>query len=118
MGVQPELEGIALRPDLDRLKTGQLTMAYDEVGGLKWEEKRDTIDASRNRILGRIEELGIRTIDKVNEYDLFWLSRRFDKATVTRYLLTDRVEATGPYPNCADLQPGGKRGTAVVGQGQ
>ncbi len=115
MGVQPELEGIALRPDLDRLKTGQLTMAYDEVGGLKWEEKRDTIDASRNRILGRIEELGIRTIDKVNEYDLFWLSRRFDKATVTRYLLADPTGATGPFPNCADLQPGGKRGTVGVG---
>lgn len=45
------------------------------------------LDNSRNRILKRMEDLEIRTFDKINEYDLFWLSRRFNKATVTKYLL-------------------------------
>jgi radical SAM superfamily enzyme YgiQ (UPF0313 family) len=118
MGVDPEQEKIALRPGFDRLHTGQLTLAYDEIDGLPWEEKKEAIDASRNRILARIESLGIRTLDKINEYDLFWLSRRFrDKATVVRYLL-DAPEPTTEetaFPNSGDLPPGGQRGSVVIG---
>jgi hypothetical protein len=114
MGVDPVAEGIVLRPGLDRLKTGQVTLAYDEVGGLPWDEKKEVIDASRNRILARIEELGIRTIDKINEYDLFYLSRRFrDKATVTRYLLAEPTPRER-LPNTAVLPPGGQRGRVVL----
>jgi hypothetical protein len=110
MGVDPAAERIVLREQADRLKTGQLTLAYDEIGGLKWEEKRDTIDRSRNRILERIEQLGIRTLDKVNEYDLFWLSRRFrDKARVTKYLLAP-PQGDRTLPNQRPLPPGGRRG--------
>jgi len=109
MGVEPEKAGIVLRPGLDRLKTGQATLAYDEIGGLKWEDKRETIDASRSRILARMEELGIRTLDKINEYDLFWLSRRYDKETVTRYLLEVPPSPVGRR-NQANLPPGGQRG--------
>ncbi len=111
MGVEPEKAGIVLRPGLDRLKTGQATLGYDEIGGMKWEEKRDTIDASRNRILARMEELHIRTLDKINEYDLFWMSRRFDKATVTRFLLEVPNRPVGRR-NQAALLPGGQRGLA------
>lgn len=112
MGVDPEKEGIRLRGGLDRLKTGQMTVAYDEVGGLAWEDKREAIDGARNRILERIESLGIRTVDKINEYDLFWLSRRFPKDVVKRYLLAP------PEPrqraNSAPLPPGGQRGRVDV----
>lgn len=113
MGVDPEREGIVLRDDLDRLKTGQTTLAYDEIGGLRWEDKREKIDASRNRILARIEELGIRTIDKIDEYDLFWLSRAHrDKAFTTRYLLrVPRAEVS--RINQASLMPGGQSGRVV-----
>lgn len=108
MGVDPARENIVVRDGLDRLKTGQTTMAYDEIGGLRWEEKRDKIDASRNRILRRIEELGIRTIDKIDEHDLFWISRTYrDKALTRRYLLRD------PDPRANEralLPPGGQRG--------
>lgn len=119
MGVEPEKAGIVLREGLDRLKTGQATLAYDEIGGLKWEEKRDRIDASRNRILTRMNDLHIRTLDKINEYDLFWMSRRFDKATVTRFLLQIPRKPVGRR-NQAALLPGGQRGLAdarVDGQG-
>ncbi|MRG92847.1 B12-binding domain-containing radical SAM protein [Polyangium spumosum] len=109
MGVDPEKAGIVLRPAFDRLKTGQVTLAYDEIGGLKWEDKRDVIDASRNRILVRMEELGIRTLDKINEYDLFWMSRRYDKATVTKYLLEVPPRPVGRR-NQAPVAPGGQRG--------
>ncbi|MDI1443802.1 radical SAM protein [Polyangium sp. 6x1] len=109
MGVVPEDAGIVLRPDFDRLKTGQVTLAYDEIGGLKWEDKRDVIDASRNRILSRMGELGIRTLDKINEYDLFWMSRRYDKATVTKYLLEIPPRPVGRR-NQAAMAPGGQRG--------
>ncbi len=111
MGVEAEKAGIVLRPGFDRLKTGQVTLAYDEIGGMKWEDKRDTIDASRNRILARMEELGIRTLDKINEYDLFWMSRRYDKATVTRYLLEVPPRPVGRR-NQAAMPPGGQRGRA------
>lgn len=113
MGVEPEKAGIVLREGLDRLKTGQATLAYDEIGGLKWEEKRDRIDASRNRILARMNDLHIRTLDKINEYDLFWMSRRFDKATVTRFLLQIPRSPIGRR-NQAALLPGGRRGLASV----
>ncbi|MBK7859942.1 MAG: radical SAM protein [Archangiaceae bacterium] len=110
MGVEAASEQIVLRSEPDRLKGGQLTLAYDEIGGLKWEEKRDTIDRSRTRILDRIEQLGIRTLDKVNEYDLFWLSRRFrDKATVVKYLLAP-PESFRTLPNQRPLPPAGVRG--------
>ena len=110
MGVDPEAEGIVLRESHDRLRTGQATLAYDEIGGLRWEEKRDRIDASRNRILARIEELGIRTIDKIDEYDLFWLSRTFrDKAITTRYVLQVPSPETARV-NRAALLPGGVSG--------
>lgn len=112
MGVEPEEAGIILRPGLDRLKTGQATLAYDEIDGLKWEKKRDMIDASRKRILARMEELEIRTLDKINEYDLFWMSRRFDKATVTRYLLQMPRRPPVGRRNQAALLPGGQRGSA------
>ncbi len=110
MGVDPEREGIVLRPRPDHLKTGQATLAYDEIGGLRWEEKREQIHASRSRILRRIEELSIRTIDKIDEYDLFWLSRTFrDKAVTARYLLrVPRPEVS--RVNQAALLPGGQRG--------
>ncbi|MBZ0118992.1 MAG: B12-binding domain-containing radical SAM protein, partial [Sandaracinaceae bacterium] len=108
MGVDPAKEGIVVRDGLDRLKTGQATLAYDEVGGLRWEQKRDAIDASRNRILGRIEELGIRTIDKIDEHDLFWLSRLTrDKATVRKYILRNPDTDAARRPA---LRPGGQRG--------
>lgn len=110
MGVEPEQANIVLRPGLDRLKTGQVTLGYDEIGGLKWEEKRDRIDASRNRILARMEALEIRTLDKINEYDLFWMSRRFDKPTVTRFLLQIPRNPVGRR-NQAALLPGGQRGS-------
>ncbi|UQA60192.1 B12-binding domain-containing radical SAM protein [Polyangium aurulentum] len=109
MGVDPAQAGITLRPELDRLKTGQVTLAYDEIGGMRWEDKRDAIDASRNRILARMEDLGIRTLDKINEYDLFWMSRRFDKATVTRYLL-EAPPRPASRKNQGPLPPGGQRG--------
>ncbi|MBK9266024.1 MAG: radical SAM protein [Polyangiaceae bacterium] len=108
MGVVPEDAGIVLRPGLDRLKTGQATLAYDEIGGMLWEEKRDKIDASRNRILARMNDLHIRTLDKINEYDLFWLSRKYDKATVTRFLLEVPRRPIGRR-NQAALLPGGQR---------
>jgi hypothetical protein len=111
MGVEPEEAGIVLRPGLDRLKTGQATLAYDEIGGMRWEEKRDKIDASRNRILARMNDLQIRTLDKINEYDLFWMSRLFDKPTVTRFLLEVPRMPTGRR-NQAALLPGGQRGLA------
>jgi radical SAM superfamily enzyme YgiQ (UPF0313 family) len=111
MGVEAEAAGIVLRPSLDRLKTGQATLAYDEIGGMKWEEKRDMIDASRNRILARMNDLHIRTLDKINEYDLFWMSRQFDKATVTRFLLQVPPRPVGRR-NQAALLPGGQRGLA------
>lgn len=113
MGVDPDKEGIVLREGLDRLKTGQYTLAYDEIGGKRWEDKRDSIDASRNRILGRIEELGIRTIDKIDEYDLFWLSRTYrDKAMTSRYLLrVPRPEVS--RVNQAALLPGGQQGRVL-----
>lgn len=111
MGVDAEDAGIVLRPGLDRLKTGQATLAYDEIGGMKWEQKRDMIDASRNRILGRMNDLHIRTLDKINEYDLFWMSRQFDKATVTRFLLQVPRRPVGRR-NQAALLPGGQRGLA------
>lgn len=106
MGVDPAREGIILRGGLDRLKTGQSTLAYDEVGGLSWEAKRESIDRSRSRILARIEALGIRTVDKIDEHDLFWLSRTFrDKALTRRHLLRE------PAPTRrAALPPGGQRG--------
>ena len=116
MGVEPEKAGIVVREGLDRLKTGQTTLAYDEIGGLKWEEKRDRIDASRNRILARMNDLHIRTLDKINEYDLFWMSRRFDKATVTRFLLQIPRNPVGRR-NQAALLPGGQRGL-VEGNGE
>lgn len=109
MGVEAEKAGIVLRPGFDKLKTGQLTLAYDEIGGLKWEDKRETIDASRNRILARMESLQIRTLDKINEYDLYWMSRRYDKATVTRYLLEVPPRPAGKR-NQAALLPGGQKG--------
>jgi len=111
MGVDAADAGIVLRPGLDRLKTGQATLAYDEIGGMQWEQKRDMIDASRNRILGRMNDLHIRTLDKINEYDLFWMSRRFDKATVTRFLLQVPRQPVGRR-NQAALLPGGQRGSA------
>ena len=46
MGVDEAATGITLRPGLDKLKSGQTTLGYDEIGGLTWEVKRDTIDAS------------------------------------------------------------------------
>lgn len=110
MGVDPEAEGIAIREGVDRLKTGQVTLTYDEVGGLPWEAKREAIDASRNRILAAIEGHGIRTIDKIDEYDLFWLARTLRDPQITaRYVL--RV----PPPeasriNQAALLPGGATG--------
>ena len=109
MGVVPEEAGVVLRPGLDTLKTGQVTLGYDEIGGLKWEEKRDTIDASRNRILNRMESLGIRTGVKINEYALFWMSRRYDKKTVRQYLINDGAVAE-LRPNQANLLPGGQQG--------
>ncbi len=113
MGVDAEDAGIVLRPGLDRLKTGQSTLAYDEIGGMKWEQKRDMIDASRNRILRRMNDLHIRTLDKINEYDLFWMSRQFDKATVTRFLLEVPQRPVGRR-NQAALLPGGQRGLATA----
>jgi hypothetical protein len=114
MGVDPEREGIVLREGFDRLRTGQLTLAYDEIGGLRWEEKRELIHASRERILGRIEALGIRTIDKVDEHDLFWISRAFgDKAITRRHVL--RPPEASAFERAA-LAPGGQRGR-VVGEG-
>jgi radical SAM superfamily enzyme YgiQ (UPF0313 family) len=111
MGVDPDHERIVLREGLDRLKTGQMTMAYDEIGGLRWEEKKDAIDASRNRILARIGELGIRTIDKIDEHDLFWLSRRTrDKSIVRALVLADAPQRETVVPNRAPLPPGGQRG--------
>lgn len=110
MGVDAEAEGIVIRDGVDRLKTGQVTLMYDEVGGLRWEDKRAQIDASRNRILAAIEAQGIRTIDKIDEYDLFYLARTFrDPAITARYVL--RV----PPPeasriNQAALLPGGATG--------
>jgi len=79
--------GITLRGSTDRLVTGQLTLAYDEIGGSRWEQKRLAIEATRLRILERIEALGIRTEERIREHDLFYLGRRFDKARVKRYLL-------------------------------
>ena len=110
MGVDPEAEGIRVREGLGRLETGQATLMYDEIGGLPWEEKRQRIDDSRNRILAAIEELGIRTIDKVDEYDLFWLARTFrDPAVTARYVL--RVPpAEAARVNQAALLPGGSTG--------
>ena len=73
-------------------------------------QKRAQIDASRNRILAAIEGHGIRTIDKIDEYDLFYLARSFgDPAITARYVL--RV----PPPeasriNQAALLPGGTTG--------
>ena len=109
MGVDDEKARIVLRPGIDRLKTGQTTLAYDEMGGMRWEDKRDMIDAARNRILTRMHELCIRTLDKINEYDLFWMSRRYDKATVTRFLL-ELPRKPVVRPNQAALPPGGQRG--------
>lgn len=110
MGVDEAAAGIRVRPGLDRLRSGQTTLAYDELGGLPWEEKRDVIDASRSRILAAMEGAGIRTLDKLNEHGLFWMSRRFDKATVTRYLLDAPPSPPEPRPNQAPLLPGGRRG--------
>lgn len=111
MGVDAAKAGVVLRPGLDSLKSGQTTLGYDEIGGLTWEVKRDTIDASRTRILASMEAVGIRTFDKINEYALFWLSRRFDKATVTRYLLgVPSPESLEGRVNQASLPPGGQRG--------
>ncbi|MCB9593111.1 MAG: B12-binding domain-containing radical SAM protein [Sandaracinaceae bacterium] len=110
MGVDPEVEGITLRGGVDRLKTGQVTLPYDEIGGLPWEAKRESIDASRNRILDAIGRHEIRTIDKIDEYDLFWLARTFrDRARLARYVL--RVPpAEASRPNQAALMPGGATG--------
>ncbi|MBX3273986.1 MAG: radical SAM protein [Sandaracinaceae bacterium] len=110
MGVSPEEEGIVVREGLDRLRSGQVTLMYDEIGGLPWEAKRDAIDASRQRILRAIEGHSIRTIDKVDEHDLFWLGRAFsDPAITARYVL--RVPPSdASRPNQAPLPPGGVTG--------
>jgi hypothetical protein len=124
MGIDPVAERIAIRTDyprgLDRLKTGQHTIAYDELGGRRWEEKREAIDASRNRILARIEALGIRTVDKIDEHDLFWLSRRTrDKRVVRRLVLGDPPSGprdAAPTPaNRGWLPPGGQQGRVTPG---
>ncbi|MCC6644655.1 MAG: radical SAM protein [Polyangiaceae bacterium] len=115
MGVDEAEAGVRVRPGLDRLRSGQTTLAYDEIGGLPWEEKRDVIDSSRARILSAMEGAGIRTLDKINEHGLFWMSRRFDKATVKRYLLDAPPSPAAPRPNQAPLPPGGQRGRVELG---
>ncbi len=110
MGVDEQREHITLRDGVDRLETGQVTLMYDEVGGLPWEQKRAQINASRDRILAAIEGHGIRTIDKIDEYDLFWLSRTFDDPALTaRYVLrVPPPEAS--RQNQRALLPGGTSG--------
>ncbi|MCA9605456.1 MAG: B12-binding domain-containing radical SAM protein, partial [Myxococcales bacterium] len=110
MGVDADAEGITVREGVDRLKTGQVTLMYDEIGGLPWEQKREQIDGSRNRILQAIEGHGIRTIDKVDEYDLFWLARAFRDPRITaRYVLRVPPEEVSRV-NQAALMPGGASG--------
>ena len=87
MGLDPVEAGIVLREGTSRLKTGQQTLAYDEMGGLRWEEKREAIDETRNEILRRMVELGICVDALICEHDLFYLSRRFGKAQVKQWLV-------------------------------
>ncbi|HHH31391.1 MAG TPA: radical SAM protein [Polyangiaceae bacterium] len=117
MGVDAHSEDIELRGGTDRLETGQVTLMYDELGGLAWEDKRAQIDRSRNRILAAIEEQGIRTIDKIDEYDLFWLARTFrDRELTARYVLRVPPDA-GSRTNQAALMPGGTTGRVKEADG-
>jgi hypothetical protein len=86
MEIDPAEAGIRLRGGTDRLLTGQLTVAYDELPGPRWEQKRQAIEATRRRILESITALGIRSEERIREHDLFYLGRRYDKARLKRYL--------------------------------
>jgi len=110
MGLDPAAEGIELREGIGRLSTGQATLMYDEIGGLPWEQKRAQIAASRERVLAAIEALSIRTVDKIDEHDLFFLARTFDDPEITaRYLLRAPPPETRRV-NQAALLPGGSTG--------
>jgi hypothetical protein len=99
--------GIALRGTTDRLVTGQLTVSYDELGGPRWEQKRETIEATRRRILAHIDSLGIRSEERIREHDLFYLGRRFEKARLKHYLFRSSLPVL-PAPEAgAGRKPGG-----------
>ncbi len=111
MGIDPGEAGIVLKAEPDRLETGQVTLAYDEVGGLPWEAKRRVIEESRQRIRSRMISAGLCLSDKIDEYDLFYLMRRFDKATAMTYLRAPRassdVDEQGSGRDSAATRQGG-----------
>ena len=104
-GFDPGVHGICLHGTMDLVDPDQLSLAYDEVGGLAWPEKQARIRRSRRTVLQSIDERRIYRRAFVDEYDLFWLSRRFDDpATVRRFLLrlpppeADRAARSGDAP--------------------
>ena len=113
-GYSPREHGIRLLPFTDVVDPDQLSLAYDEVGGLAWSEKKEQIRRSRRAVLRAIEGKGIYYGAVVDEYDLFWLSRRFSRAAeVRRWLLRqEAADATlaerppaGPSPAGPSCSP-------------
>lgn len=80
--------GIRMLGRQDVIFSGQESLAYDEVGGYAWEEKKKAIAFCREELLGVIRRCGIHYDTAIDEYDLFFLYDLFsgDKEKVKRYL--------------------------------
>jgi hypothetical protein len=91
-GFDERRHGIRLLGCEDTVDPDQRSLAYDElphdgVPGLPWAEKREQIRRARAAVLDAIRAGGVAYPDAIDEYDLFWLSRRYEDADVVRDLL-------------------------------
>jgi hypothetical protein len=76
----------------DTIFTGQESLAYDEIGGYHWNQKKEAIKYSRETILKTIREKNIFYETAICEYDLFILYDRFrDIEKVKKYLFASAV---------------------------
>ncbi len=75
-GIPLEKRGVAIRRREGQVRlAGSLTVPYDEVGGLAWEEKRERVTGDFKNLLDEIIALGICPRD-LPEHDLLALARR------------------------------------------
>lgn len=97
-GFDEQAHAIRLLGFEDTIDPDQRSLAYDELErdgilGLPWVEKREQIARARAAVLGAIRAHGVWYGAVVDEYDLFWLSRRYEDADrVRRFLLRADAE--------------------------
>ncbi|HBA60497.1 MAG TPA: hypothetical protein DCZ92_06715 [Elusimicrobia bacterium] len=107
---EPEKYGIEVK-DIDLQNTGPdfKCYAYDEVGGLKWEEKLAQLDRRCHAVVSTFRELkkNVLLSNQDHSYNLFHLYKKFKTKNAVRAHLKEVSTLVAMKPHLSKRKPGG-----------